>query len=280
MTGAEIVSVDSVQVYRGMDIGTAKPSPEARRRVPHHMIDIVDPVDPFSVAEFQVRGRRAIADIQHRGSAVLIVGGSGLHFRSLVDPLDFPPTDPAVREEVERLSLADAVAELLAADRVAGDLVDLANPRRVVRAVEILRITGRTPTERASGPRAEAVRAYRPEVDLAAVGIDPGDRLHGRVVRRLDGMLEAGFLDEVRALRLGPTASTAVGYREMARVVEGAWDLDTARDRAIDATTALARRQRTYHRRDPRIEWLEWHDDPAVLATAAVDRLEEAGWTS
>jgi tRNA dimethylallyltransferase len=280
MTGAEIVSVDSVQVYRGMDIGTAKPSLEDRRRIPHHMIDIVDPADPFSVAEFQARGRRAIEDIEERGSPVLIVGGSGLHFRSLVDPLDFPPTDPAVREEVERLSPGDAIAELLTADRAAGDLVDLANPRRVVRAVEILRITGRTPTARASGRRAEAVRAYRPDVDLAAVGIDPGDRLHGRVVRRLDGMLDAGFLDEVRALSLGPTASTAVGYREMVRVVQGAWDLDMARDRAIDATTALSRRQRTYHRRDPRIEWLEWDDDPAVVAKAAAKRLKEAGWTS
>jgi tRNA dimethylallyltransferase len=93
-------------------------------------------------------------------------------------------------------------------------------------------------------------------------------------------MLDAGFLDEVRALGLGPTASTAVGYREMVRVVQGAWDLDMARDRAIDATTALSRRQRTYHRRDPRIEWLEWDDDPAVVAKAAAKRLKEAGWTS
>jgi tRNA dimethylallyltransferase len=281
-TGAEIVSVDSVQVYRGMDIGTAKPSLEERARVSHHMIDLVDPAQPFSVAEFQATGRRAMREIQERGRPVLIVGGSGLHFRSLVDPLDFPPTDEEIRDQVESLASEDAVAELLEADPGAIELVDMENPRRVVRAVEILRITGLTPSQRATTPEAAAVRAYEAHIPVSAVGIDPGDLLGGRVVRRFDRMLEAGMLYEVAGLRgrLGPTAATAVGYREMMRVVAGEWDHEMGRRRSIDATTSLARRQRTYHRRDPRIAGLEWQDGPAALAAAAVARLEEAGWTS
>jgi tRNA dimethylallyltransferase len=281
-TGAEIVSVDSVQVYRGMDIGTSKPSPEERAKVSHHMIDLVDPAQPFSVAEFQATGRRAMREIEERGRPVLIVGGSGLHFRSLVDPLDFPPTDEEIRGQVESLAPEDAVAELLEADPGAIELVDMENPRRVVRAVEILRITGLTPSLRAATPEAVAVREYEAEIPVAAVGVDPGDLLPGRVVGRFDHMLEAGLVDEVSGLRgrLGPTAATAVGYREMMRVLEGEWDLEMGRGRSIDATTSLARRQRTYHRRDPRIAWLEWQDDPAALAAAAVARLEEAGWTS
>jgi tRNA dimethylallyltransferase len=281
-TGAEIVSVDSVQVYLGMDIGTAKPSDEERARVPHHMIDLVGPEEPFSVAEFQAMGRRVMGEIAERGRPVLIVGGSGLHFRSLVDPLDFPPTDEEIRGQVESLAPQDAVAELLEADPGAIEFVDMDNPRRVVRAVEILRITGLTPSQRAQTPGAVAVRAYEADTPVAAVGIDPGDLLAGRVVRRFDRMLEAGVLDEVAGLRgrLGPTAATAVGYRDMMRIVEGEWDLAMGRRRSIDATTSLARRQRTYHRRDPRVEWLEWQDDSETLARSAIARLEEAGWTS
>lgn len=279
-TGAEILSVDSVQVYRGMDIGTAKPSVGDRSRVPHHLIDIVEPEHSFSVAEFKTHGRAAMADIAARAAPVLVVGGSGLHFRTLVDPLEFPPTDATVRAEIEALPPGDVVAELLEIDPDAASLVALDNPRRVIRALEVHRLTGLTPSARAAGPAAEAVRAYRPEIDFAAVGVDPGDLVPGRVERRFDRMLKAGFVDEVTALRgrLGPTAATAVGYRQMMRVVEGEWSLEQGRRRSIDATTALARRQRTYHRRDPRIEWLEWDDDPAVLADVALERLEEAGW--
>lgn len=280
--GAEIVSVDSIQVYRGMDIGTAKPTAEEIARVPHHMIDIVDPQVAFSVAEFQVRGRLAMAEIEGRGARVLIVGGSGLHFRSLVDPLEFPPTDEGLREAIEGMSLEAATAELLSVDPEAAVWVDLSNPRRVIRALEIHRLTGWTPTARATAPTADAVREYRPEIPVAVVGVDPGEQLPTRVERRFDRMIERGLLEEVRGLhgRLGPTAATAVGYREMMRVVEGQWDLATARRRAIDATTSLARRQRTYQRRDPRIDWLGWQDDPASLAEAAVASLEGAGWTS
>lgn len=277
--GAEIVSVDSMQVYRGMDIGTAKPTPSERERVPHHMIDVVEPSEAYSVAEFRAAARGAMDGTDR---PLLIVGGSGLHFRSLVDPLDFAPTDPDVRIDIDRIAAPALVDELLQADPDAGDHVDLANPRRVERAVEILRISGATPTERASTSRAAAVRAYEPEVPFVAVGIDPGEGLAGRVAARWDRMVERGLRDEVAGLIpvWGETASRAVGYREMAHQVSGRWDAATTRRRAIDATTSLAHRQRTYFRRDPRIEWLEWDDDPVRVAEAALRRFEEAGWTS
>jgi tRNA dimethylallyltransferase len=277
--GAAILSVDSMQVYRGMDIGTAKPSVAERAEVVHHGIDLADPEDTFTVAEFQAAGRAALAGSER---PVLIVGGSGLHFRSVVDPLRFPPTDPVVRAEVEALRPADAVAALVATDPDAARYVDLSNPRRVVRALEIHRISGRTPSQRAAEPEALAVKEYRPVIDVVAVAFDPGERLPARVGARFDHMLGAGLLGEVRSLapRLGPTARHAVGYRQLVPVVSGEWTEAEGRRRAVDATTALARRQRTFFRRDPRIRWLEWDDDPERRADAAQAALEEAGWTS
>lgn len=280
--GAEIVSVDSMQVYRGMDIGTAKPSAADREAVRHHMIDVADPEEPFTVAEFQEAGRAAIADVEERQRPVLIVGGSGLHFRALVDPLEFPPSDPEVRAQIDAMEPLAAVLELLDADPDAAEIVDLANPRRVARALEVVRVTGRTPSERNSTPEAAAVRSYEPLMPVSAVGVDPGDTLAERIRERFHGMLEAGFVDEVTRLasRLGPTASQAAGYRELLRVVSGEWDLEQGIRRGIDATTSLSRRQRTFHRRDPRIRWLEWDDDPHRIADRAAALLEEAGWTS
>lgn len=280
--GAEILSVDSMQVYRGMDVGTAKPTPEQQARVRHHLLDLADPAVAFSVAEFQRTGRVVLADLERRGVAALIVGGSGLHFRALVDPLEFPPHDAGVRREVEALAPAEAAAELRAADPEAGGCVDLANPRRVSRALEVWRLTGLTPTERAAGETAAAVRAYRPLLPVVAVGFDPGDALRERVEARFDAMLGAGLLDEVRRLapRLGATAAQAVGYRQLLPVVRGEATLGDGRARALAATWALARRQRTFFRRDPRLRWQEWDDDPGRRATAARAAFEEAGWTS
>ena len=278
--GAEIVSVDSMQVYRGMDIGTAKPGPEDMARVRHHLIDTVDPAQAYSVAEFQAAGRSALDDISARARTAVICGGSGLHFRALVDPLEFPPTDAAVRESLEQEPFEDLVAELVAADPGAAKQVDMGNPRRVLRAVEVHRLTGRTPTVRSRSAEATAVKEYRAAVPFTAMGVDPGDLLPARIERRLDAMLDAGWLDEVRGLAgsLGPTAAVAVGYRELLQVED---DVTTARTSVLNATLALAKRQRTFFRRDPRIAWLPWDDQADVRVERAVAALREAGaWTS
>ena len=280
--GAEIVSADSMQVYRGMDIGTAKPTPEERARVPHHLVDLLEPEERFTVAEAQIAGRAAIAALQRAVTPVLIVGGSGLHFRALVDPYRFSPTDEAVRAEVEAMPDEAAVAALVEADPDSAGHVDLANLRRVVRALEVFRLTGTTPSQRAAAPEAAAIRAYRSELPITAVGFDPGDGLRGRVERRFDAMLTAGLTEEVASVadRLGPTAIEAVGYKQLIAVAEGRVAPADGRRRAIDATTSLARRQRTFFRRDPRVRWLEWDDDVDRRVGAARSALEETAWIS
>lgn len=280
--GAEIISVDSMQVYREMDIGTAKPSAQDRASVPHHLIDIVDPEQRFSVAEFQSVGRAALRELEARATPALIVGGSGLHFRSLIDPLTFAGHDESIRATIEAMGPERARSALLEADPDAGDHVDLANPRRVARALEVVRLTGATPSERAETPEARAMRSYEARIPFAAAGIDPGEALVARIERRLDRMLDDGWFAEVEALqhRLGPTAGQAVGYRHLVKAARREWSLERAVRRARDATTSLARRQRTFHRRDPRLTWVEWHDDVGTLATRVARVLEEAGWTS
>lgn len=203
--------------------------------------------------------------------------------RAVLDPLEFPPTDREVRASVNRLSVAAALAELTAADPNAGAVVDLDNPRRVQRALEIWRLTQLTPTERGETEAAADVRRYRSRTEFVAVGIDPGPHLQDRVRRRLDQMLEAGLLDEVRSLLpgLGRNARQGVGYKQLIPVVEGATPLAEGVEAARRATVALAKRQRTFFRRDPRIRWIDWDEDPAVrLARATVAAGEDITWIS
>ena len=269
--GAEILSVDSMQVYREMDIGTAKPSPADQAEVAHHMIDLVPPEVDYSVADFQRAGRRVMDDAVSRHVPLVMAGGSGLYFRSLVDPLEFPPHDPSVRSEVDSVGHEAVVAELLSADPDAGAHIELANRRRVLRAVEILRLGGGTPSLRAARNKSGRVRNYQADVPFVAVAVDPGNGLADRVGRRMDAMIGAGLLDEVAGLdaRLGRTASQAVGYRQLIPVVRGELDLEQGRADAVRATMALARRQRTYFGRDPRIRWLVWDESPQARCRAA-----------
>lgn len=279
----EIVSVDSMQVYRDMDIGTAKPDAAVCARVPHHLINLVGPEESFSVAEYQAAGRIVLDDLANSHRAAVIAGGSGLHFRALVDPMSFAPTEPGLRSQLEATPVADLVTELLGDDPDAGAHVDLANPRRVLRAVETFRLTGVTPSQRAGTAEAEALRSYTPRMPLVALGVDPGDGLPARVADRFDAMLDAGLLDEVEALapRLGRTARQAVGYKELLPVVRGEASIEDGRATAIQATLGLAKRQRTFFRRDPRIRWLAWHDDADERTFEAHRALEEAEtWTS
>jgi tRNA dimethylallyltransferase len=258
--GAEILSVDSMQVYRGLDIGTAKPTWLERHGVTHHMVDIVEPEEEYTVAQYRSEARRVMAGLE----TVLISGGSGLHFRALVDPMSFAPSDPSVRAQLGELSFSDAVAELIGLDPDAGLHVDLQNPRRVIRALEICRLTGETPSARAATAEAESLRRYEPEIPFTAVGIDPGEGLDKRIELRMKKMKQAGLVEEVRALqgRLGRTARAAVGYRELADALEGLCSVDEAIDHAIRKTKKLARRQRTWFQRDPRIRWIPWLEDP------------------
>ncbi len=281
--GGEIVSVDSMQVYRGLDIGTAKATPDMQRHTTHHLLDLVEPEQDMSVAEFQREGRRVLAKLHQRAVTPVICGGSGLHFRSLVDPLEFPPNDPTIRAEIDSLSTAEARVRLLTVDPAAKQHVDLANPRRVARALEIEALTGLSPSQRAATPAAGAVREYRSDLEFVAIGLDPGPDLAGRVERRFDAMLELGLLDEVRSLqpRLGRLAAQAVGYKELAAVVAERQPLAIGRDAALRGTRALAKRQRTFFRRDPRIQWVAWDPDPALRLAAVIDHLDRTTtWTS
>jgi tRNA dimethylallyltransferase len=268
--GAEIVSVDSMQVYRGMDIGTAKPTLIERRGVLHHMIDLVEPSDEFSVAEFRRIGRQVL---DSSDAPMVVTGGSGLHFRALVDPMSFAPTDAGLRAELEESSLGAHVAELQEADPEAGRYVDLANERRVIRAVEIYRLTGETPASRASSAEAGELDKYIPEVAFTAVGVDPGAEVDERIRLRLTEMRSGGLVDEVRSLRgkLGRTARSAVGYREILDHLEGRSSLDEAFEAIARNTRKLARRQRTWFQRDPRVRWIPWMDDQSERVARALE---------
>ncbi len=255
-----------MQVYRGMDIGTAKPSLSEQAEVPHHMIDLVDPADEYSVAEFQTTARKIIADSH---GPILISGGSGLHFRAVVDPLEFAPHDERIRTELETLPAQESADRLAAIDPRAP--IDTANPRRVVRALEVYELTGETPTQRANRASSRDVSEFRSELEFQAVGIDSGPVAAERVSRRLQRMRESGLVDEVAGLvgRLGRTASQAVGYKELLPVVAGEKTVEEGFAAARAATLRLVKRQRTFFRRDPRIHWLPWCDDVSVLADSA-----------
>ncbi|MEX2280801.1 MAG: tRNA (adenosine(37)-N6)-dimethylallyltransferase MiaA [Acidimicrobiia bacterium] len=263
--GARILSLDSMQVYRGMDIGTAKPSEDDRSRVPHSMIDLVDPSIEYTVREFQ---REARSVIEASTQPIVLVGGSGLHMRAVLDPMEFLPTDPQLRRELEQVEPAALVAELLAADPDSGQQVDLDNVRRLIRAVEVLRLTGRTPMTISRDPSRLAISRYESHYPCRIIGLDPGDELAARIDARLKEMMEQGLVEEVAGLvgRMGRTASKAVGYAQLAPVVEGDISLEQGLDDSRRATVALARRQRSWFRRDPRVQWLDPLRDDAVAA--------------
>lgn len=257
---AEIISVDSMQVYRRMDIGTAKPDREDRARVRHHGIDLVDPSESFSVADFQRMGRSVMESATR---PLIIVGGSGLHFRALVDPMQFRPHDAETRTRLEDLSEQEGMARLRRLDPEAGDHIDLSNPRRVTRALEIAALTGETPSERAATEEQRRLIEYEPLYSFKAIAFDPGEKLPDRVVGRLDSMLAEGLEAEVARLAndLGRTARQAVGYKQLLPVVAGELSLREGVESARRATLALAKRQRTFFRRDPRLTWLPWSEN-------------------
>lgn len=270
--GAEILSVDSMLVYRGMDVGTAKPTASERGRVPHHLVDLVEPSEPFSVAAFQAAARRAAEDVRRRGKTPLLVGGSGLYFRAVVDDLEFPGTEPGIRGDLEGEATAlgpDGMHRRLAElDPVAASKIEPGNVRRTVRALEVAAITGRT-----FSSFAVAWDRYGPErVRTAGVRLGTQD-LAARVEARVQEMLAAGWMREVEELvarGLGGwlTASQAIGYAELARHLAGELSLEDAVQQTVKRTRSLARRQMAWFRRDPRIRWFDVGIGGAFEATA------------
>lgn len=271
---AEIVNADAYQMYRGMDIGTAKPTAEEQAAVPHHLIDIIDPDDTMTVARFQQLARRTIVELQSRGIRPILVGGSGLYARAAIDDISFPGTDPKIRERLERRELEEGAGvlfeELRAKDPQAAARMDPRNPRRTIRALEVIELTGR--------PYSATLPRYRYVVASVQIGLDL-DRadLDRRIDIRTAQMREAGFLDEARRLRphMGLTASRALGYQQMFDLLDGLWDERDAWADVAQKTKRLARKQMGWFGRDPRIHWLQALN-PALVdnAMAIIDHAD------
>jgi tRNA dimethylallyltransferase len=268
----ELVSVDSMQVYRGMDIGTAKPTAQERAEVPHHLLDLLDPHEEATVAWFQTQARAAIADIERRGHRAVLVGGTGLYHRAVIDDLDIPGRYP----EVLAALAADPDTEglhrrLRDLDPVAADRMEPTNRRRILRALEVTVGSGRAFSSYGPG-----LGSY-PPTRFGLVGLArPPEQVRARIAARYQQQMAAGFLAEVAALRrlsrpLSRTASQALGYRELLDHLDGRLDLDEAVELAIARTRRFARRQRAWFRKDPRIAWVEVGDDPVAVL---VDRVE------
>jgi tRNA dimethylallyltransferase len=254
----ELVSIDSMQVYRGMDVGTAKPTAAERAEVPHHLLDLVDPCDEFSVAEFRDAYDVALAGIADRGHRALAVGGTGLYVRAVLDRLDLPGRYPEARAELD--ADPDTVAlhrRLVALDPVAAARMEPTNRRRVVRALEVTIGAGRPFSS--FGPGLD----HHPPLATTVVGLRlPRDELDRRIAERVARHLDQGLAEEVVRLRAtfprwSRTASQALGYREVIEHLDGKRDRSQVEAEIITRTRRFARRQQRWYRRDPRIVWVD-----------------------
>jgi tRNA dimethylallyltransferase len=274
----EIVSVDSMQVYRGMDVGTAKPSPAERAVVPHHLLDVADPGEDYSVARFQQAAAEALAGIEARGRRALLVGGTGLYFQAVIDGLSLPGADLALRHELEARAvdgLPVLYEELSRLDPVAAGRIEPGNRRRVVRALEVTLASGRPFSSFGPG----VFQAVTPALPVAIAGLWLPRTVNARrAAERVSAMAEAGLVEEVRCLAVLPgglsrTARQAIGYKEILDYLEGRLPtVEVALRRTVERTRALARRQRMWFRRDRRIAWVGATENPlatlpALLAT-------------
>ncbi|MBV7671445.1 tRNA (adenosine(37)-N6)-dimethylallyltransferase MiaA [Streptomyces halstedii] len=276
--GGEVVNADSMQLYRGMDIGTAKLTPAERGGIPHHLLDVWDVTDTASVAEYQRLARAEIDRLLAAGRVPVLVGGSGLYVKGAIDALEFPGTDPEVRarleEELARNGSGALHARLAEADPQAARAILAGNGRRIVRALEVIEITGKPFT--ANLPGDEAV------YDAVQIGVDvERPELDARITARVDRMWEAGLVDEVRhletlGLREGRTASRALGYQQVLAALAGECTEQEARAETVRATKRFARRQDSWFRRDARVRWLSGAEarrrELPGLALALVER--------
>ena len=257
---AEIINADSMQVYRGMDIGTAKITVEERQGIPHHMLDVLDVNQDSTVAWYQSGAREVIDEIHSRGKSVVMVGGTGLYIKAVIDELNFPDTDPMVRhtlnKEAEDLGIDAMFARLEKLDPAAAIAIDRANLRRIIRALEVIEITGKPFT--ANLPREESIRY--PEARQFGLVMDR-ELLSERIDQRVNTMFENGFVEEVQKLMSsglleGRTAQRALGYSQIVSHLQGETSLDAAVEETKRATRQYARRQETWFSRDARIKWI------------------------
>ncbi|MGQ0464298.1 MAG: tRNA (adenosine(37)-N6)-dimethylallyltransferase MiaA [Sporichthyaceae bacterium] len=267
--GGEVINADSMQLYRGMDIGTAKLTTEERGGIAHHLLDVWDVTEPAAVAEYQRMARSLVDSLIGRGVVPILVGGSGLYVRAVLDDLEFPGTDPALRarleEELAAVGAEALHARLVAVDPTAAERILPSNGRRIVRALEVVELTG--------GPFVAELPEptyVRPAVQIGLAAERP--ELDARIDARVDRMWESGLLDEVRGLlplglREGRTASKALGYAQAIAQLDGEFDETAARASTAQATRKFARRQQTWFGRDPRVHWLP-AGTPDLPATA------------
>jgi tRNA dimethylallyltransferase len=261
--GAEIINADSMQLYRGMDIGTAKLKVAERRNIAHHMLDVLDVTEDSTVAWYQERARSAIAEIHGRGLHAIIVGGTGLYIKAILDDLNFPDTDPQVRANLEKLGeefgahyLFERLEEL---DPAAALAIDRANIRRIIRALEVIEITGKPFT--ANLPREDSSRF--PDALQFGLVMDR-EHLRDRIDLRVDRMWQEGFVAEVdqlitQGIRRGTTAQRALGYSQILAMRDGKLSEDEAKEETKRASRQYARRQETWFSRDQRIQWVATH---------------------
>jgi tRNA dimethylallyltransferase len=269
----EVVNADSMQLYRGMDIGTAKVSAQERQGIPHHLLDIWPVTRTANAAEYQVLVRAALDEIIARGRTPILAGGSGLYIRAALDDLNFPRTDGSTRSRLEsELAVAGAPAmhaRLATKDPAAAASILPSNGRRIVRALEVVELTGQ--------PFSANLPDYSKSRPAIHLGLTlPRPELDARITARVDHMLSAGLEAEVRTLaahglRDGKTARRALGYQQLLGYLDGEWTLDQAREETIKATRRFARRQESWFRRDPRIHWLNPAGDLRAQALAVTE---------
>lgn len=272
---AEVVNADALQLYRGLDIGTAKVPQDERRGVPHHLLDVLEPEQDASVAAYQEQGRGILDALAARGRRAVVVGGSGLYVRALLDEMEFPGADPRLRadleDRLEREGSRALHAQLAQADPAAAEAIGPRNGRRLVRALEVLALTG--------VPSSGRLPQYRSAIASVQLGLDC-DRptLDARISSRVARMWAAGLVEEVAAIgpeRIGRTAAHAVGYAQVLALLRGELDDEAARASTVAGTRRLARKQMGWFGRDPRVHWLRAGDDDllaqALRVVAAAD---------
>jgi tRNA dimethylallyltransferase len=269
MLGGEVISVDSMQVYRGLDIGTAKPSQEERARVPHHLIDILDLTESFHAAQFAQRAHAAVAEIVTRGQVPILCGGTGLYFKAFLEGLgSSPPGDDALRAELQKHSLAELLIELERRDPATFASIDRANPRRVIRALEVIRLTGKPfSAQRAPWSKGENAISFFYGVDRSPA------KLQARIDTRVDKMFQRGLVEETRSLlarglEQNPAAMQAIGYRQVVEHLRGERSLADTIALVKTRTRQFAKRQRTWFRRQAQVQWFQASEDETTETLA------------